>query len=166
MSFPLMNKALKTLHENSKGSCVCAHPLSSVTRTLIPEKSIRDWLPPEWEGGAIWMERWLDGSGIFSLTIKVTIDPFPTPSLSIHIWPSIRLTNLFHHTDLVRILCNCNFTPKETVKIVNRARLRKSGDKLLLWPIRDPTWRRQLIWKPVLLMKLASGRAVQLNRLK
>lgn len=84
---------------------VWAHPLSSVTNTLTPEKSMRDWLPPDWEVGVIWMEWWLgDSAWRLSFTIKVTIDPFPTPSLSIHMWPSMRLTNLFHHTKLVRIL--------------------------------------------------------------
>lgn len=69
------------------------YPLSSVTRTLTPVKSVRRF--PVKSGTEIeWWSSWLGFSGRPSLTLNVTVVPLPSPSLSTQIWPSIKFINL------------------------------------------------------------------------
>lgn len=71
------------------------YPLSSVTRTFTPLKSVRKWV--DVGAGVICRSESLGFSGRPTLTTKLTVVPLPKPSLSIQMWPSIRFTNLQHH---------------------------------------------------------------------
>lgn len=71
------------------------YPLSSVTRTFTPLKSVRKWV--DTGAGVICRSESLGFSGRPTLTTKITVVPLPKPSLSIQMWPSIRFTNLQHH---------------------------------------------------------------------